>query len=173
MSDEARTGTCTEAHADAFALAEALRRARADGVGPVYEIIIAGLADTVEFRHEPPVPVLDGLRSRADSADYLRLELVAFPRAFGPGWAVTFSEPVTEGAWVRLPEVRWSGPLVADGRRVDVRMGLGLQVSAKGIVVIFGTTLSTTTRDDLVAWLKAVAATGGFRPAPGTPVMRA
>jgi hypothetical protein len=143
-------------------LVESLRAAVPRGVHDSYETLIDHFADVVEFRHQPPVPALDGLRSRAESAAYLRSELIAFPRAFHDDLMVTLVRPLTDGAWVRVPEIHWRGTLVTTERFVDIGMGLALLVDRGQIAVIEGTVLASTLRDDLVGWLKAVAATGGF-----------
>ena len=150
-------------------LVDALRDAARRSAHETYEVLIEHLADAVEFRHRPPVAALDGIRSRADSAAYLRLELVAFPRAFRDDLTVTFAAPEIDGDWVHVPEVHWAGTLLTTGRTVDIGMGLALLVNAGEIVVIEGTVLTSTLRDDLVAWLKAVAAAGGFEPGSARP----
>jgi hypothetical protein len=145
---------------------ESLRASVPQGIHDTYETLIDYFADVVEFRHHPPVPALDGLRSRAESAAYLRLELIAFPRAFHDDLVVTLARPLIDGAWVRVPEIHWRGTLVTTGRSVDIGMGLALLVDSGEITVIEGTVLAATLRDDLVGWLKAVAATGRFEPGP-------
>jgi hypothetical protein len=122
------------------------------------------LAEEVEIRHSPPVPALDGWRDRAAAERYLEAEVEAFPRAFDSFAAEIGTEVADAGTIVT--DVVYAGRLRDGGP--DVRLGFRIRLVLRegAIALLDATSLPETSKGDLVLWLKAVDAAGGFHP-PG------
>jgi hypothetical protein len=123
----------------------------------------ANLGQEVEIRHDPPVPALDGWRDRENAAEYLEQELVAFPRAFRDDFQVRIETRVENSDLIRT-EVAYEGTLVPDGPQVAVGFTMAVVVRDDAVVCLDAGSLPETRKQDLVAWLKAVEAAGGFDP---------
>jgi hypothetical protein len=129
----------------------------------------ANLAEEVEIHHNPAVPALDGWRDRENAAEYLEEELIAFPRAFGDDFHVRIETRVETPDLIRT-EVSYEGTLVPDGPQVAVGFTMAVVVRDNAVVCLDAGSLPETRKQDLVAWLKAVEAAGGFHPpAPQRP----
>jgi hypothetical protein len=128
----------------------------------------AHLADDVEIVHTPPVPELDGRRSRADAATYLHEETIAFPRAFHDDFAI---DATVAGApsGVRADFIYKGTLRNAERSYVTVGFELGILLVAGRIVRLTGSPLPDTSRAALISWLKAVDANGGFHPPAPSP----
>ena len=145
------------------ALAASLLAAVARGFGDWSEELAVNLADRVEIVHRPPVPVLDGTRSAESAAAYLREEVVAFPRAFEDDFRIEATVvPAGDGL---LAGFVYSGTLRSEDRPF-VRVGFRLDIVLEGgrVAKLVGSPSPETTREDMVRWLKAVEAAGGFHP---------
>jgi hypothetical protein len=145
------------------ALAASLLAAVGRGFGDWSEQLAANLADRVEIVHRPPVPALDGTRSAEAAAAYLREEAVAFPRAFEDDFRV--EAMVVPGGEGLLAAFVYSGTLRSEDRPVvSVGFHLDIVLESGRVVKLVGSPSPDTTREDMVGWLKAVEAAGGFHP---------
>ena len=149
--------------ADAARLARELEEAAAQGFDAWNQALADHLDDSVEIRHAPPAPDLDGRRSRVAAIAYLRAEAEAFPRAFTQfelrvGLVVSDEDSISGNLWYR--------GVLGPPQPVPVSVGFGVELGLSGgrINLLAGSPLAETSRRDLVAWLKAVEAAGGFHP---------
>jgi hypothetical protein len=115
----------------------------------------------VEMRHFPAIEELDGWRPRDDFVAYLMREAEFFPRTFD---SITVKAvPFAADDHVVVEPLSFSGPLLGQGRHVDIRYRLTLHYDAAGRVAkITGALMPQNNRDDVIAWLKVIERLGGL-----------
>jgi hypothetical protein len=124
-------------------------------------------AEWVEIRHEPPQPDLDGWRRRADFTAYVEHEAATFTKAFRDP-SIGAEVRIEEGTLVWGP-LRLTGEPLLSGERVEIRYRVEMHFADGELVRVVGVPDPRNVKSDVIAWLKSVAAVGGFNPPAAQP----
>ena len=142
-------------------------RSRSGDFAGLWAIAANHAADMVEIRHVPPLPELDGFRTREGFTGYVMEEARVFPQSFLQ-CAVAPAVEVEEGMIVWNP-LSLSGPLKGSGRHVDIRFRVELHFHEATLVRVVGMQTGETAKADIIDWLWAVESIGGFNPPAALP----
>ena len=149
-------------------LAQEMRNRTGD-FAALWSVAADHAGEVVEISHTPPMPALDGFRTRADFTGYVMEEARIFPQSF-VHCAVAATIGVEHGAIVWNP-LSLSGTLRGSGRPVDIRFRVELHFHDRKLVRVVGMQTGATPKADIIDWLRAVEDVGGFNPPPALPAM--
>lgn len=133
----------------------------------IWAVMTRNAADTVEIRHVPPSPQLDGLRSRADFTAYVEEEARVFPRSFADCTIHLDVERV--GSSIIWNPLSFSGSLLGSDRHVEIRFRVELHFADGKLYRVDGSPTAENVKADIIEWLKSVERVGGFNPPPPLP----
>lgn len=146
---------------DLAGLADAIRSVPNDFAG-IWSLVSEHAADIVEIRHIPPIPELDGFRTRDSFVGYVIEEGNIFPRAFVDCTVTASVEH--EGSKLVWNPLSLSGHLRGSGRHVDIQFLVELHFESGKLTRVVGRQSGATPKADIVEWLRAVQSAGGFNP---------